>query len=135
MENGSGLNIPDPDFTHPGSRISDPKTATKRRVKKNRCHTFLCSHKFHKKVHYFSFEVLKKKMWVNFQRIIELFTQKMSLSSKNMGLGSEIRDPVKTFSGSGSATLSATRYLSYIPTYEKEQEAMQVTQCRFTYGS
>jgi hypothetical protein len=28
---GSGClsRIPDPDFTHPGSRISDPKTATK----------------------------------------------------------------------------------------------------------
>jgi hypothetical protein len=26
--------IPDPDFTHPGSRISDPKTATKERDEK-----------------------------------------------------------------------------------------------------
>jgi hypothetical protein len=26
--------IPDPDFTHPGSRISDPKTATKERGEK-----------------------------------------------------------------------------------------------------
>ncbi len=28
-------------------------------------------------VNYFSFEVLKKKIWANFQRIIELFTKKI----------------------------------------------------------
>jgi hypothetical protein len=34
-------------FTHPGSRIQ--KRQQKRGVKKkNSCHTFLCSHKFHK---------------------------------------------------------------------------------------
>jgi hypothetical protein len=32
---------------------------------------------FHKIENYFSFEVLKKKIWANFQRIIELFTQKI----------------------------------------------------------
>ncbi len=31
----------------------------------------------HKIEHYFRFEVLKKKIWANFQRIIELFTQKI----------------------------------------------------------
>jgi hypothetical protein len=41
------------------------------------CHTFLISLKCHKIEHYFSFEVLKKKIWANFQRIIELFTQKI----------------------------------------------------------
>jgi hypothetical protein len=46
-------------FTHPGSRIQ--KQQQKRGVKKN----------------YFSFEVLKKKIWANFQRIIELFAQKI----------------------------------------------------------
>jgi hypothetical protein len=40
------------------------------------CQTFLFSHKFHKLVHYFRFEVLKKKILANFQRILELFTQK-----------------------------------------------------------
>jgi hypothetical protein len=75
-------------FTHPGSRIQ--KQQQKREVKKN-CHTFLCSHKFHKIVNYFSFEVLKKKIWANFQRIIELFTKKLSKSSLKYGLG--IRDP------------------------------------------
>jgi hypothetical protein len=54
-------------FTHPGSRIQ--KQQQKRGVKKICCYTFLCSHKFHKIVHYFSFEVLKKKIWANFQRI------------------------------------------------------------------
>jgi hypothetical protein len=65
--------IPDPDF-YP-SRIQ--KQQQKREVKKINCHTFLCSHKFHKIVNYFSFEVLKKKIWANFQRIIELFTKKI----------------------------------------------------------
>jgi hypothetical protein len=49
-------------------------------------------------VNYFSFEVLKKKNWANFQRIIELFTKKLSKSSKKYGLG--IWDPEKTYSGS-----------------------------------
>jgi hypothetical protein len=69
--------IPDPDFylsriPDLGSRIQ--KQQQKRGVKKNLMSygTFLCSHKFHKIVHYFSFEVLKKK----FGPIIELFTQK-----------------------------------------------------------
>ncbi len=93
-------------FTHPGSRISDPgsknsnkregwkklaKQQQKRGVKKISCHNFLCSHKFHKIANYFSFDVLKKKIWANFQRIIELFTQKFSISSQKYGFG--IRDP------------------------------------------
>jgi len=93
--------IPDPDF-YP-SRIPDPKTKTKERgEKKICCHNFLCSHKFHKIANYFSFEVLKKKILANFQRIIEIFFQKLSIgyALKNMGLGSEIRDPKKIYSGS-----------------------------------
>jgi hypothetical protein len=36
-------------FTHPGSRIPDPKTGTKERgEKKIFCQTFFCSHKFPK---------------------------------------------------------------------------------------
>jgi hypothetical protein len=77
----SGMFIPDPDFypsriPDPRSRIPDPKQQQKRGVKKNLSY-FLCSHKFHKNENYFSFEVLKKKIWANFQRIIELFTQKI----------------------------------------------------------
>jgi hypothetical protein len=69
--------------------------------------------------------VLKKKIWANFQRIIELFTKKVVkklLKIWSWDQGSEIRDPEKTYSesripdprvkkhpildpGSGSATL------------------------------
>ena len=66
-------------FTHPGSRIQ--KQQQKRGVKKISFHTFFCSHKFDKIVNYFIFEMLKKKIWANFQRIIELFTKKLSKSS------------------------------------------------------
>jgi hypothetical protein len=99
--------IPDPGscfFTHPGSRIpdlgsriSDPKTVTKERGgKKNCCHNFLCSHKFHIIANLFSFEVPKKKIWANFQRIIELFTQKIVNKFSKIWVwdpGSGIRDP------------------------------------------
>jgi hypothetical protein len=37
--------------------------------------------------------MLKKKVWANFQRIIELFTQKLSLCSQKYGFG--IRDRKK----------------------------------------
>jgi hypothetical protein len=88
-------------FTHPGSRIQ--KHQQKRGVKKNLMHTFLCNHKFYKIVHYFSFEVLKKKIWANFPRIIELFAQKIvtklskvwvwDLGSRGQkGTGSRIRN-------------------------------------------
>ncbi len=79
-------------FTHPGSRIQ--KQQQKRGVKKNLCHTFLSSHKFHKIVHYFSFEVLKKTIWAKFQRIIELFAQKIVTKLSKVwvwDLGSGIR--------------------------------------------
>ncbi len=56
-------------FTHPGSRIQKQQQIC--------CHNFLSSHKFHKIANYFSFEALKKKIWPNFQRIIELCTQKI----------------------------------------------------------
>ncbi len=78
---GSGMFIPDHDF-YP-SRIPDLGSRIQKQIKKREgwkkicCHTFLCSHKFHKIVNYFSFEVLKKKIWANFQRIRELFTQKI----------------------------------------------------------
>jgi hypothetical protein len=64
-------------FTHPGSRISDPKTATKDRGGKKNFQTIFCSHKFHKTEYYFIFDMLNKKIWHNFQRIIEVFTQKI----------------------------------------------------------
>ncbi len=96
-------------FTHPGSRD---------RWKKISCHIFLYSHKFHKIVNYFSFEVLKKKIWANFQRIIELFTKKIvkkrlkiwSLDPRSGIRKKPIPDPGSRGQkapnpGSGSATL------------------------------
>ena len=86
-------------FTHLGSRIPDPKTATKERgEKKLDVKPFYEATKFNKIVNFFSFEVLKKKIWANFQRIIELITKKLSKSSSKYGLG--IRDPEKIHSGS-----------------------------------
>ncbi len=92
---GSGMFIPDP-----GSwflPIPDPgsKNSNKREGWKKIC-CLLCSHKFHKIANYFRFEVLKKKIWANFQIIIELFTQKIvNKFSKIWGWdpGSEIWDP------------------------------------------
>ncbi len=95
------LPIPDP-----GSRISDPETKNSNKRegwKKISCHNFLCSHKFHKIAKYFNFEVVKKKFWANFQRIIELFTQKIVTKLSKIWIwdpGSETRDPEKTYSGS-----------------------------------
>jgi len=68
--------------------------------------------KFNKILNYFSFEVLKKKIWANFQRIIELINCQKAL--QNMVLGSGIRIPdlgVKKAPdpGSGSATLVVYR--------------------------
>jgi hypothetical protein len=109
--------ITDPDLV---SRIQ--KQQQKRGVKKICCHNFLCSHKFHKTANYFSFEVLKKKISANFQRIIELFTQKIVTKLSKIWIwdpGSEIRDPEKPIPdpgvkkspdpGSGSATLKQER--------------------------
>ncbi len=131
--------IPDPDFypsrlQDSGSRILDPgsKNSNKREGwKKIFCHTFLCSLKFHKIENYISFEVLKKKIWANFQRIKELFvTQKIVTKLSKIWLwdpGSEIRDPgsgknlfripdpgvkKEPDPGSGSATLHLWRNIT-----------------------
>ncbi len=56
-----------------------------------------------REVYYFSFEVLKKKIWADFQRNIEFFTKKIVkklLKIWSWDPGSEIRDPEKTCSGS-----------------------------------
>jgi hypothetical protein len=80
-------------FTHPGSRIPDPKTATKERgEKKLDVKPFYVATKFNKIVIYFSFEVLKKKIWANFQRIIELIVKKL-FKIWSWDPGSGIRDP------------------------------------------
>ncbi len=79
------LPIPDP-----GSKNSNKRE----RWKKISCHTFLCSHKFHKIVNYFSFEVLKKKIFGPIFKELKNFYQKNCQKAlKNMVLGSGIRDP------------------------------------------
>jgi hypothetical protein len=93
--------LPIPDL---GSRIQ--KQQQKRGVKKISCHTFFCNHKFHKIEHYLIFEILNKKFLANFQRIIELSTQKSVTMLSKIWVwdpGSRVKkapDP-----GSGSATL------------------------------
>jgi hypothetical protein len=103
------------------SRIPDPKIATKERgEKKFDVISFYVATNFAKIVHYFNFEVLKKKIWANFQRIIEHFAQKIVTKLSKVwvwdpgsGSGSgknlfRIPDPgVKKAPdpGSGSATL------------------------------
>jgi hypothetical protein len=96
--------IPDPDF-YP-SRIPDPKTASKERIKQICCHTFFCRHKFHKIKIFFIFQMPKKKIWANFQRIIEIFTQKFDtkLSKIWVWIQESKRHRIPD-SGSGSATL------------------------------
>jgi hypothetical protein len=71
-------------FVHPRSRIADlgswipePKAARTERGEKFSCHTFFCSQKNQKLKIYFNFEQVKKKIWANLQRIIELSTQKI----------------------------------------------------------
>jgi hypothetical protein len=91
---------------NPGSRISEPgsKNSNKReRWKKLDVKPVYVATKFNKIVNYFSFDVLKKKIWANFQRIIELFTKKIVkklFKIWSWDPGSEIRDPEKTHSGS-----------------------------------
>jgi hypothetical protein len=57
----------------PGSQIPDPdpKTASKERgEKKIVVLPFFCSHKNHKISNYINFELVKRKMWANLQRIL-----------------------------------------------------------------
>jgi hypothetical protein len=80
-----------------GSRIQ--KQLQKRGVNKICCHTFSYSHKFKKIVNYFMFEMLNKKIWVNFQ--IELFTRKIVTKlSKIWVWDPRSRFRQKTYSGS-----------------------------------
>jgi hypothetical protein len=88
------LPIPDP-----GSRIPEPKTATKERGEKISCHTFFCSRKFNRIVNYFIFEMLNKKI---FKELLNFLPKKLSQSSQKYGFW--IRDPRsgirKTYFGS-----------------------------------
>jgi hypothetical protein len=62
-----------------------------------------CSHKNHKIVNYINFQLFKKKIWANSQRMIELSTQKIVIKLSKVWVwdpGYEIRDPEKNYSGS-----------------------------------
>jgi hypothetical protein len=110
--------IPDPDF-YP-SRILDPKTATKERGEKNCCHTFFYSHKFNKIVNYFMFEMLNKKIWANFQRIIDLFTQKIFTKLSKIWVwdpGSEIRKKPNPHPGSRGQKGTGSRIRNTVGRY------------------
>jgi hypothetical protein len=71
-------------FTHPGSRISDPKTATKERGENNLLSYFFFSHKFHKIENYLIFELLKKKCGAKKYRIF--YSKNYHYALKNIGL-------------------------------------------------
>jgi hypothetical protein len=83
-----------------GSRIQKQQ---QKRGEKNLLSYLFCSHKFHIIENYIIFEMLKKKIWANFQRIIETFTQKIVTKLSKIWVwdrdpGSEIWK--KTYSGS-----------------------------------
>jgi hypothetical protein len=73
----------------PTKNLPDPKTSRIQKPQQKREMKIFCSHKFHKIVNYFIFEMLKEQIWPSFQGIIELFTQKIVTK----GLVSEIQDP------------------------------------------
>ncbi len=91
--------IPDPDF-YP-SRIPDLGSRIQKQQRQGWkiffCQTIFCSHKFRKTQYYFIFYMLKKKIWPNFP---SFYPKNCHQALNNMGLGSEIRDPEKTYSGS-----------------------------------
>jgi hypothetical protein len=68
-------------------------------------------------VNYFIFEMLKKKIWANFQRIIELFTKKFVTKLSKIwvwdpGSGipdQQIRDLEKTYHGSRGQKVTGSR--------------------------
>ncbi len=88
-------------FTHPGSRISDPRSKNRNKRegwKKVCCHTFFCSHKFHKIEHYFILICWRKKFDPIFYKLLKFLPKKLSLSSQKYGFG--IRDPRSGIQGS-----------------------------------
>jgi hypothetical protein len=101
---GSGMFIPDPGswflpITDPGSKNSNKRE----RCKKKFCHNFYVVTNFTKLQIILVLKFWRKKIWANFQRIIELFTLKIVTKLSKIWVwdpGSEIRDPEKTYSGS-----------------------------------
>jgi hypothetical protein len=79
------LSIPDP-----GSKNSSEREGGKNLLS----HPFL-NQKYNKIKNCFIFELLKKKIWANLQRILELLTQK--IAPKNLGFGILDPDPQHWF--------------------------------------
>ncbi len=72
--------LPNPD---PESKNSNKREGWKQIC----CHTFICSHKFHKIVNYFIFEMLKKKFGPIFKELLNFLPKILSLSSQKYGFG------------------------------------------------
>ncbi len=122
--------IPDPGswvlpIPDPGSKNSIKREGWK----KIWYHNFLYSHKFHKIVHYFSFEVLKKKISANFQRILELFTKKLSLSSQKYGFGIRKKPIPDPGSGGQKGTGSRIRNTGTF----NEKVVFRQTDCKYRH--
>jgi hypothetical protein len=108
-------------FTHPGFRISDPgsripdsKTAMKIRSEKKIIVILFFGAINFIKLYYFMFEMLKKNIWANFHRIIELFIQKIVTKLSKIWVWDpgvqKAPDP-----GSGSATRCGGRPFGRVP--------------------
>ncbi len=102
--------IPDPDF-YPsqipdlGSRIQ--KQQQKRGVKKIFLHTFYVATNFTKLNIILVLKCRRKKVWANFQRIIELFTQKIVTKLSKIW----VRDPgSRGQKGTGSRIRNTATY-------------------------
>ncbi len=93
-------------FSHPRSRISDPKTATKERAEKKLVvKPFFVATNFTKLNIILFLQSWRKKLKPIFKELLKFLPKKLSLSSQKYWfgiryLGSEIRDPEKTYSGS-----------------------------------
>jgi hypothetical protein len=92
------------------------------------CHTFLSSYKFHKIYNYFSFEVLKKKIWANFRRITVFLPKNCHSKIWVWDPGSEIRDPEKTYSGS-RIRIRNTVFFIKCQRQKRHGNALQIKHC------
>ncbi len=77
-------------FFHSECGISDPATARNRSGKSKLVFYFFCSHKFHKIENWLTFELVQKKIRVNWQRILAFLPQKIVTKLQNIQVGSEI---------------------------------------------
>ncbi len=85
-------------FTHLRSQISEPKTATKEKVKKLWCHIFFCSHKFLKIENNFIWNAEEKNVG-QFSKNYRTFYPKIVTKLSKIQYEFGIRDPGKTYFG------------------------------------